>query len=451
MKKFAFLMLFVAFLTPGAWCEVVNKPSVGGIALLSGSDCDFPLIAGQNQEVGTVYLDWTTDDLNVTYAIDDIDWWITEIHFGWFDAPEGYAIPGQMQVKFDQLHTQIVQFSIPRTEICPGKHGSGTKCTCACYLAAHAVVSRSRECGSEGSGSKTILGPVLELPKYAEFAAYLAGPNSMYRLEVKSDGILNGNGYNGWCLDRDAEVYSGRWHDAFVVSDWEDLDGFVDRPENMDLVEWIVRENLVGRRSYCGQIVQRHNVQNAIWYLVDDPPIGIGCVAREIVADAYRHQGQKSIQRDCWGLRGIFAFLPIYRTFFDSNGDPHQIPNYTVQPMLTDYMGVIECPTQTPTPTITPTWTPRNTRTPTPSPTRTATPTATHTATPTPTGTYPPTATPTSTATPTATWTPTATKTATSTATPTPCRVTDEETAWAMDARFPFDQKWGWFVKCCDE
>jgi len=443
MKKLAFLMIFLMLSSIPAYCEVVNGASTGptALAMTTGSDCDFPLIAGQNQEVGTVYLDWTTDDLNVTYAIDDIDWWITEIHFGWFDAPEGYAIPGQMQVKFDQLHTQIVQFSVPRDEICPDKAGSEEKCTCFCYFAAHAVVQRSRECGSEGSGSKTILGPVLELPKYAEFAAYLSGPNSMYRLEVKSDGILNGNGYNGWCLDRDAEVYAGRWHDAFVVSDWEDLDGFVDRPENMDLVEWIVRENLVGRRSYCGQIVQRHHVQNAIWYLVDDPPTGIGCVAREIVADAYRHQGQKTIQRDCWGLRGIFAFLPIYRTFFDSNGDPHQIPNYTVQPMLTDYMGVIECPTQTPTPT------PTNTRPPrTPTPTRTPSSTATPTATPT--GTLTPTGTPTNTATPTSTATPTASSTPTPSPTPTPCRVTDEETAWAKDSRYPFSQKWGYFLGC---
>lgn len=438
MKKRAFLLVFLMLSTFSAYSEVVNGASTGpgAVALAAGSDCDFALIAGQNENVGRVYLDWGDDALDVTYAIEDIEWWISEVHFGWFNEPEGYAIPGQMQVKFDQLHTQVVQFSVPRDEICPNK-ADGSKCTCPCYFAAHAVVKRTVGCDDE----KRIYDPDFVLPKYASFAAYLGGAGAQYRLEVRSDGILNGNGYNGWCLDRQAKVYSGRWHDAFVVSDWEDLDGIVDRPENMDLVEWIVAQRMVGTRTYCGQIVKRYHVQNAIWNLVDDPQIGLGCVARAIVSDAYRHQGQKAIQRDCWGLKGIFAFVPIYRTFFDSNGDPHRVPNYDVQPMLTDYMGVIECPTATPTATATPTWTPTPRRTPT----KTATPTVTRSATPTPTGTRPPTATPTI----TATWT--ATATPSPTATSTPCVVTEEETAWAMDARFPFDQKWGWFVKCCAE
>lgn len=460
MKKHAIWMIFLLLSAGPAFCEVVGSATAGdAVALTAGVDCEFPLVAGQHTTVGTVYLNWTDTTLVVTYLISDLDWWISEIHFGWFDSPEGYAIPGQMQVKHDGLNTQSVQFSVPRSEICPQE--SDSKCTCTCFFAAHAVVKRSRACGDTPRGSKTILDPILSLPEYAQFAAYLGGSRAEYRLELRSDGILNGNAYNGWCLDEQAEVYSGRWHNAFVEPDWGQ---YVDHPENADLVEWIVAQNMVGRKTYCGEIVQRYHVQNAIWYLVDDPARGLGCTARSIVSDAYRHRNQKSIARDCWGLKGIFALIPIYTT--ECEGDQcRTVPPYKVQPMLTDYMGVIECPTATPTRTATNTRTPRNTATPTPywtptwtptrtptqTPTNTGTPTATPTGTRTPTNTPTRTATPTSTATPTATLTPSPTPTATSTPTATPCVVTDEETAWAYDVRYPFDQKWGWFIKCCAE
>ncbi len=425
MRKLLFVVLLLA-VSP-VFAEVVGGATEAQSVAFSNANCSFPLVAGQHTEVGDVYLDWDNGNLTVTYMISDLDWWITEIHFGWFDSPVGYAIPGQMQVKFDQLHDQSIQFVIPKSEL-----ESVPNCP---YFAAHAVVKRSREC-NQGFGSKRIYDPNFVLPKYAQFAAFYMGKNSMYRLEVRSDGILNGNGYNGWCLDRDAEVYAGRWHNAFVTADWSELDGYVDRPENMDLVEWIVRQNYVGRKSFCGKIVQREDVQEAIWYLVDDPQIGIGCVSRAIVAEAYRHRGTKSLPRDCWGLKGIFAFLPIY-TSVCTEDTCKPVPGYTVQPMLTDYMGVIECPTKTPTPTLTPTRPPYNTPTPT------ATRTATGTPTSTPTGTRTPTWTPTS--------TPTATPSATPTSTPTatPCTVTDEETAWAR-GEYAFDQKWGWFIECCD-
>jgi len=443
-----------------AQAEVTGSPATGPglVSLTYGADCNFPLIAGQNTEVGDVYLAWSDDALTVTYLISDTDWWITKIHFGWFASPEGYAIPGQLQRKYDGLHAQSVQFTIPKSEICPEKCGDA-KCTCPCYFAAHADVERTRGCEDRRRFAKTIYDSNFVLPDYAEFNAYLGGARSEYRLEIKSDGILNGNGFGGWCLDEQATVYSGRWHNAFVEPDWGQ---YVDHPENADLVEWIVRQNMVGTNNYCGEIVQRYHVQNSIWYLVDSPTRGLGCVARAIVNDAYRHRGEKSISRDCWGLSGIFALFPIYTVFYDSNGDPHTVPDYKVQPMLTDYWGVIECPTATPTRTATNTPTrrpPTSTPTLTPyfTPTSTATSTVTPTPSQTPTGTRTPTATSTSTPTHTATAThtntatPTETATPTATAIPTPCVVTDKETAWAYDVRYPFSQKWGWFIRCCAE
>jgi hypothetical protein len=425
MKRFFVLFVLLAAIPVAADVTGVPVTDVSGEPVLmftGGHDCSFPLIAGQHYDAGEVFLDYQDNgDLVVSYVASG-DWTITAVHFGWFSEPVGYAIPGQLQRSFENLSTGAVQFTVPASELD------------GCYFAAHAVVERTTSCEEQ----KTIYQEGFTLPEWASFRAYLGGRTSEYRLEVRGDYPLNGNGFNGWCLDKQAEVRSGTWHDAAVIWDWEELDGVVDRPENMDLVEWIVNQNMVGRRSYCGQIVQRHHVQNGIWYLVDDPQAGVGCVARAIVNDAYRHRGAKSITRNCWGVKATFVFAPVYRQFFDSNGDQHTVPDYTVQPMISDYWGREQCPTPTMTPTERPTSTPTPTRS------------HTSTATPTPTGTYPPTATPTPTSTPSATPTPSPTSTPSSTPTPTPCVRTQTETAWAQGS-YPFNQKWGWFVKCCDD
>jgi hypothetical protein len=424
--------------------NVSGEPDMVPMWMLGSSGCTFDLVAGQHTDVGFVNLTWEGDDLVVTYALDEPEWAITEVHFGWFDGPEGYAIPGQLQYAFENLSTTAVQFRVPRTEICGSKCDS-EKCACPCYFAAHAVVERETPCDR-----KTIYEPGFVLPEWVSFRAFLAGSNSMFRLELQGDYPLNGNGFNGWCLDKQAEVRSGRWNDAAVIWDWEEADGVVDHPENLDLVEWIVAQNLVGRTRYAGEITQRHHVQNAIWHLVDEPQIGLGAVARAIVDDARRHRGEKNIARNCWGQKASFILSPLYRSICDRGEDCVTEPDYVVQPMFADYWGVEECPTATPTSTPRPTRTATATSTPTPwvpTPTRTATqsPTAT------PTGTRPPTMTPTRTsppATPTPTNTPTRTSTPSATPTPTPCIETQSETAWAI-GDYPCSQGWCSFIKCC--
>jgi hypothetical protein len=303
-----------------------------------------------------------------------------------------------------------------------------------------------------------------DLPDFAQFRGFLGGNRALFRLEMRSEPPLNGNGFNGWCLDRDAEIPNGIWHNAAVIHTWDkaSLDGVVERPENIDLVEWIVLKNYVGQEQRCGEIVQRYHVQNAIWHLIDGKPAtidGLGCPAKAIVNDAYRARaaGQtKNVAQNCWGISATFILAPLYTVVCESVTEGEEAecwnePEYKVQPMFVDLMERKECPTATPTRTATAIKTPTNTPTPWPTATRTWTPypTATHTPSNTPTGTPPPTFTPTMTPTSTPTATATATWTPTATATPTPCYQTRSETAWAKDARYPFSQSWGWTLQCC--
>lgn len=450
----AALLLVASF----AVADVTHRPVTGGAVLL-GDGCTFDLIAGQYEKVGEVTTLWRDDDLLVTYYLTDLSWKITEIHFGWFSGPQENVVPGQLQFKQENLNTQAIQFSIPRGTIC-GKCDLPAKCTCPCYFAAHAVVSQSIPCEKQDMSAKTLYMRD-DLPDFVQFRGFLGGNRALFRLELQGEPPLNGNGFNGWCLDRDAEIPNGLWHNAAVIHTWDDgaLDGVIEHPENIDLIEWIVLQDFVGHKSFCNEIVQRYHVQNAIWHLADGrPPTidGLGCVAKAIVNSAYRARanGQtKNVAQNCWGMSATFILAPLYTVVCEqvTEGEEAECwtePDYRVQPMFVDMLEQKECPTATPTRTATATRTPT---TPQPTPTKTWTPypTATHTPTNTPTGTPPPTPTFTMTPTSTPTATPTQTSTPTATATPTPCYETRSETAWAKDARYPFSQSWGWTIKCC--
>jgi hypothetical protein len=423
--------VILVVLTSSAQADVSYRPARGS-AVAYSEGCTFDLVAGQHTKVGEVTTSWQDDGLLVTYLITAVEWRISEIHFGWFSAPQDHMPPGSLQYKQDGLNTQAIQFFVPNSSLC-GK----TTCDMPEYFLAHAVVNRSTPCGNKTLYSRQFL------PDFAKFRAFLGGQRAQFRLEIQGERPLVGNGFNGWCLDREAEVRNGIWHNSLVVYDWSQLEGIVTHPENMDLVEWIVLEDYVGKKEHCGEIVQRHHVQNAIWHLADGSPessANLGCVAKSIVNDAYRARraGQKNINRTCWGTTATFVLAPIYTVVCDRGQECETSPDYKVQPMFVDLMEVLECPTATPTRTHTMTPTPRPSRTPT----ATATPTDTRTPTATPTGTRTPTATPTFTA------TFTATPTATATPTETPCYEAESETAWARDYRYPFDSAWGWTIYC---
>jgi len=387
-----------------------------------GSDCTRRLIAGQNQDVGYVSLDWKSDGLKVDYIIEEEGWYMTEIHFDWYhkesDLPS-HAVPGHMKFSREDMHATTATFFIEREHLCPHDKAFSPKCySCDCWFAAHAVIKK--DCPPEGwdKTAKTIIIPG-DYTTSAKVKVTRQGRSSYFNLQIQGTGI-NAVVNNGWCLDSRVKLPEGMWLDAGVIYDFDDpeLANWVKYPENMKYVQWIAEQNYVGRTLRCGAIVQRTHVQNAVWNLMHDR--GVGCVAGAIVADAKRAFRSKNIARSCWTLAADFVLTPRLDD------------DITYQPIYSYKYVKEECPTATPTPT--------NTDTPTETPTRTPRP-PTKTPTDTPTGTY--TQTPTDTHTPTHTHTETPTHTPT--ATPCPPRT---ETAWAYGS-IEFEIGWGWFFKCC--
>lgn len=450
-----------------------------------------PLYAGQTTQIGHVRVTWLTDVVKITYTLDQPGWHMETGYVGWWYPDEELpprAVPGCGASKtncvgVEGLNTTTHTFTIDRSLVDP-----------ACVFAIHADVIGP--CGEEKT-QKVAYYDGFTFPDEVLMRVFNVGARSYFRVQIDADGV-SGSGYNGWCLDKRQDITPGYWYNATVVQEWADLAYLLDDPEyDLPLIEWIVKERMVGRKIINGTIVTRRHVQNAIWYILGNVR-GVGLVATAIAeaaeeavyAQAFEYgMNTKDYERGCWEWAGMVVLDPVFEAPW-SGGETH------AQPILVPIMHKIPCETPTPTPTSTVTATktpPRDTPTPTKTVTATKTPTSTNTPTSTstptitrtptktqtPTGTRTPTttatmthtrtatstSTPTSTQTPTSTRTPTETPTRTFTPTETPTWTFTPtqtatytptpppmcgETAWAY-GQYPFTQSWGWFYECCPE
>ena len=134
-----------------------------------------------------------------------------------------------------------------------------------------------------------------DLPETA-YACADAKPGSASYFDLSiADGALAGN-YAAWCIDVARSLNAGECFDANVYSSYEVLpEGVVDRPENFDLINWILNQDYVGMISDNGvDAYTLGDVQWAMWELIDNANC-VSCTylapydvdrANEIVASA---------------------------------------------------------------------------------------------------------------------------------------------------------------------
>jgi hypothetical protein len=248
-----------------------------------------------------VWNDETT--LFVQYVIDTANWplWgITQTHVHVATSMEGIPQengnppPGQFEYKFTHNY-EVGPITIPiDLEWDP--------CT-ELYIAAHADV------GVPGG----VEGLELFLPDLVTVKVQYPYPNapSYFPGTMVSGGTSLDGTYDAWCVDTDHTIGQNTGYTAEVYSTYEDLpDGLVDHPENLDLVNWILNQNYVGKSSPGGHGTYTYgDVQRAIWVLLEDTlstnGLGSWSQARvdEILAAAYANGG--GYEPGCGGVMGI--------------------------------------------------------------------------------------------------------------------------------------------------
>ncbi len=133
-----------------------------------------------------------------------------------------------------------------------------------------------------------------ELPATLNACATAKGAdadNSYFDLTV-SDTELAGD-YGAWCVDVDLSLDADQCFEADVYSSYDELPaGKFENPENFDLVNWILNQNLIGTESQSGGPYTFGDVQWAIWELIDDR----NCQSCRFLGDGWsREKGQEIV------------------------------------------------------------------------------------------------------------------------------------------------------------
>jgi hypothetical protein len=139
---------------------------------------------------------------------------------------------------------------------------------------------------------------ILALPYTLTFSVVNPGNNfgnpSYFDVKIKNvsgtSNVFEGLTFDGYCIDTDLGIAKNRDYIAKVYSSY-DLNGltsagliggtFIEKPENLDLVNWIINQGFVGKTSGVGTTFTFGDIQRAIWSLIDNKQATIGLGAWE--------------------------------------------------------------------------------------------------------------------------------------------------------------------------
>jgi len=224
------------------------------------------LLAGQYTDVGDVLV-WNDDaTLYVKYDVTDADWCITETHLQVstsLDAipqKKGNPIPGHFEI--NESHDPCIS---EKEYVYDISWAVGTEL----FVAAHAVVGT--QAGFEDPNLDNFAAALPDQVTMSVTYPFANGPAYFPTTTVSGGTVLDGT-YEGWCVDTEHEIYENVGYTANVYSSYEELPaGVVDRPENLDLVNWVINQGFVGKVSPGGFGTYTYgDVQRAIWELIDD-------------------------------------------------------------------------------------------------------------------------------------------------------------------------------------
>ncbi len=237
---------------------LVVQPDCGGTLTTD-------LIAGKTTKVGVVTVTKVGEFINVKYEISGDGWVISETHLSVTSSLAEVPAGGDRNPSPGLFEYSANHFPYVRTYTYTDIPVDGNQ---KLYILAHAVVKKVTAWVTDLPGISIML------PDYVQMSVnypYTGAP-AYFTTNVTGGTFLDGT-YEGWCVDLGNVIYSGTNYTAKVVSTYEnDIStmGLVDKPENLEKVNWIINQNFVGQPAYGGGIFTYGDIQRAIWTLVDN-------------------------------------------------------------------------------------------------------------------------------------------------------------------------------------
>lgn len=236
------------------------------------------LIAGQHYLAGSVEVSFDESNMYVTYTTED-GWVLTETHLHVAAEFDGFPFAGSTynpaigHFSYSENHEYPGEtsytYTIPKDEL-PDLIGD-------CYfIAAHAVVLGESSEGAvdlvafAGTLPEDVTVQITKFPRNEVENAYFEG------IIISGGTLLDGEEYFGWCIETPTPIYRDEYT-ASVFSSYQEGLSY----ENMDKVNWLINEGLVGTSSDCGGVYNFSDVQLAIWDLLGEERAEGGIVRDE--------------------------------------------------------------------------------------------------------------------------------------------------------------------------
>ena len=246
-----------------------------------------PLIAGQHYTAGEVRV--TNDAVNIYVEYETSGgWYITGTHLyvGKTNPDTLTTAPGQFPYSEPDEETETYhKYIIPLADI-DGYHlkltkkgkstgkleangNPGVGVDDKVYIAAHAGVCKKMFVS--GGLEEVEASLPAQVTVSATHSYDVSYDGAYFIIEIKGGTSLDGT-YDGWCIDTDHNMNDESDYLANVYSSYDLPAGNlgIEYPENLDLINYILNQDYVGKSSGCDGDYTYGDVQLAMWELIEN-------------------------------------------------------------------------------------------------------------------------------------------------------------------------------------
>lgn len=224
------------------------------------------LIADQIYDVGNVTV-WNINDTIFVKYMTTGEWLINETHLHieceLYDIPQENGNPIIAEFDYQSIHEIGVTeytYKITRSYRCNVNRPLS--------IAAYAYVYKEEIIGGLDYIENNL--PNITVVRAVHATNIPPYNQSYFKTQIIGDDFIEGI-YNGWCVDLDSNMIDYKLFCARVYSSYETIpDGMLEKPENLDLVNYILNQHYIGKPSCCGVAYTFGDVQRAIWGLIED-------------------------------------------------------------------------------------------------------------------------------------------------------------------------------------
>jgi hypothetical protein len=257
MKKILPILMFMSYLTLLASAQIEFTPdSPHTVKLLATRGDDPGLIP-----IGEVRVWEEPGYLYIKYAITNADWRLSSTHVYVTSRNRNFTPIGSyvepFRLELERAHMGEMEYTY---EI-PSQWPENTQ---------FRIAAKAEVLAIQGYTSD-IEGLIDSLPESVQVMAVQPSPDNMayFDLTVAESELFDGF-HHGWCVDLDRSSYREKWYTYEVYTAYDKLPPqIMEFPENLDLVNWILNKEFVGKMSQHGDPFTFGDIQHCIWMLLE--------------------------------------------------------------------------------------------------------------------------------------------------------------------------------------